>query len=429
MPSDELRVARLLQLPKRLARYSAAALGAAAALAGIIPVSAVAASQPLDRLIHGLRGSSWQVVAGQPNFGKRLTDIEVDPSDPAFLLATIDGGDVTLSKDGGRTWRELQTPAGGLSSGAIWHSGTHRDVFVAGERGLYRTGDQGAHWEQLASQPGRVSVYSSVILFSLAGQLWRSDLPNVSWTRFTFADQPGIGLAYEWTNDGHETILRAAISSRTGQVVVSRKNGGAPFQSASLPAAAHQPWRFLALPGSATVFAAAVGIWRSDDAGRTWQRASAAPASGLSGDDPTRTCCSLLTSLQLIRIDGQQILLTGGVAGVAASADGGHSWTPVDNAIGPPTLPSFGLVTAAPAADGLGMVAAIPSAIAYNRISGLKADLVTPGAGALSDPGGYWTLSTILLVGAGVGALMLVIAAGSRLPWWGRIRRRSGIES
>jgi hypothetical protein len=362
-------------------------------------------------LAHGLVGTTWQVVGGIPNAQFRITAIRVDPADPKFVIATVDGGGFYLSTNGGLSWAVRASPAGGLTNGEIWHEGHQRQLFVSGDRGLARSTDDGRSWTTLSQDIGEVRVVDSVILFHISGELWRSRLPIISWQHFPISGSTGKGVAYEWSHDGHETILADGTTIKGSRAVLYRKDGSQPFQPTSFPFdKALQIEAMVAVPNTTTVFVAAVGVWRSTDAGITWQ--SVSPVGTRDGvftrsNDPNSICCPLITNLYLADVDGQEVLFGAGHPGMVYSTDRGMNWAPMAGADAYPRLPPFDHAALAPLPDGLHFITDIRSALVSDVIPHVNLRLVdTPAAGDLEAPGPDLTW---VLTGAGAVALVFVL--------------------
>lgn len=376
-----------------------------------MPAPASAAPDSLAALQRqGFGGRLWRVTGGLPNAQFRITDLRVDPEDPAFILATVDGSGYYVSHDGGGSWAIGRSPKGGLSESAIWDHAHHRDIFVAGDHGLARSTDDGRTWTLVTDNIGDVSITGSVIDFHIAGEVWRSSLPDVSWQHIPIIGAVGNGISYEWRHDGRETILATGGDKRSAKAVLYRKDGDGDFAPTSfLYDKAKQIESFLAIPNSATIFVAAVGIWRSDDAGMSWRRLS--PVGHREGgltrqDDPQAVCCPLISDLALLQLDnGQQVLVGAGRIGISLSTDLAVHWVALPGGEAFPNLPSFDHTVVAPMADGLHFASDIRSALATNTIPGLHARLIEPDATA--PPETHW-LASLLLVAGGICALGMV---------------------
>jgi photosystem II stability/assembly factor-like uncharacterized protein len=83
-----------------------------------------------------------------PTLRAQLMGIAVNPSDPKRILAT--GGGISLSTDGGRTWRPVLDQPNGAGP-VSWSASNPRLAYVVGfDRTLWRSNDAGATWTQVA---------------------------------------------------------------------------------------------------------------------------------------------------------------------------------------------------------------------------------------------------------------------------------------
>lgn len=114
-------------------------------------------------------GRSWETrgrLAG--------LDLAVHPTDPAIVLATVQGGTAT-SRDGGRSF---SAPTGPQLAYLSWSPGGAL-YGLAPDAALYSSGDGGASWQRLGTVPGGrpqalTAVDQNQILIATAGGLYRS---------------------------------------------------------------------------------------------------------------------------------------------------------------------------------------------------------------------------------------------------------------
>lgn len=106
------------------------------------------------------RGLSWRTQAGlgvPDGQGNRLA---ADPSDAdvvyvAVTLTDSGTGALVRSDDGAQTFHPVLNSSGGLSDVVVAPSG--REVFAAGDEGVFASYDSGGHWQQLPGAPTQVS--------------------------------------------------------------------------------------------------------------------------------------------------------------------------------------------------------------------------------------------------------------------------------
>lgn len=235
-------------------------------------------------------GRTWNPLFNQEATGS-IGSLAVAPSDPAVLYVgtgqvtsrwdATSGNGVYRSGDGGRTW-EPRGLADSHHIGRVWIDPRNADtVLVAAlghlfgpnaERGVFRTTDGGKSWQKvlfvdestgatdLAADPAAPeTVFASV--WQVRGYPWLSYFtPNVG---------PGSGIyksadgGRTWTRlSGHG--LPAGPLGRIGLAVAPGSRGARVY--ATIDAAAE---------------AGVAGLYRSDDAGGSWQRVN--PTASLAG--------------------------------------------------------------------------------------------------------------------------------------------------
>ena len=218
-------------------------------------------------------GETWTpILDGQPIAS--VGALELAPSDPRILYAgtgeadmrsDITFGDgVYKSNDGGQTWRNTGLRDSRQIGRILIHPTNPSLVYVAAlghaygpneERGVFRTKDGGASWQKvlfknadtgavdLAFEPGRPeTIYAA---------LWRAR--RTPWSAYPPIEGPGSGL-YKSTDGGdHWTEL-------TGHGLPA-----GPLGRIGIAVAPSAPHRVYAL-----VTANDGGLFRSEDAGATW---------------------------------------------------------------------------------------------------------------------------------------------------------------
>ena len=186
----------------------------------------------------------------------RVTNIVIDPADPAQVWVGVEVDGVYHSADGGETWRHL---------GELGETPFHGDI-----HGLALRRSASGGTELLATTP-----------FGLATSTDRGD--RWSWRSFDGFDK-GSGNPYAYCRgifvapDDPDTMLVGCgdyIPGRTGAIEVSH-DGGTTWERPMLPATPNSTVYWMAthpgLPGcvvAATVFGQ---LFTSDDAGRTWDK-------------------------------------------------------------------------------------------------------------------------------------------------------------
>lgn len=206
--------------------------------------SALAASPADPRLVYrGLRrrvqpshsvdvsadgGSTWMSTLIWLS-GSEARAIQVSPADPARVYVSVKSLGLYVSRDGGASWtRPLEGSTLGLTPSVIAPHPTDAETVYANGRGIVKSGDGGASWQQIAD----------LVVHDLAIDPTRPD-----------------------------TIY--AVGSQLHR----SRNGGASWKVISLDLPARAELHSVAVDGAGgTVFVGhTFGVLRSTDGGRTWK--------------------------------------------------------------------------------------------------------------------------------------------------------------
>jgi photosystem II stability/assembly factor-like uncharacterized protein len=256
---------------------------------------------------------------GPVNFGGRVTDLAVHPTDASTAYAAMASGGVFKTINGGIDWVPCFDDQAVLSCGAVAvDPGQPETVWVGtGEAnagsysffglGIYRSDDGGSTWQNKGLAEGRYIARIAVdptdgdrVFAAVTGKLFGTG-PNRgvfrtldggdSWERcFALTDSTAaIDLAMHPQNPN---LIYAAMWERV-RGLTYRRSGG---------------------PSS--------GIWRTTDGGDTWQHLT----SGLPGGSNGRIGISLCTSQPdiLYAVYADDI---GYLSGVYKTTNGGDTWT------------------------------------------------------------------------------------------------------
>ena len=217
--------------------------------------------------VPGLDAFVWRSI-GPVNMAGRITDIEAVEGTTRIVYAGTAGGGVWKTVNNGTTWRPIFDDQPHLSIGDIAIASSDPDVVWVGTgeannrqsssygAGVYRSNDAGATWTHVGLEAsgsiGRIVIDPgdpNVVYVAAAGDLFKAD--------------PERGL-FKTTDGGRSWSRSHVIDEDTGFIDVVMD----PTDSRILFAASYQrrraPFGFNGGgPGS--------GLWRTDDAGRTWQ--------------------------------------------------------------------------------------------------------------------------------------------------------------
>jgi photosystem II stability/assembly factor-like uncharacterized protein len=313
-------------------------------------------------------GRTWS-AADFPVRSESYTNARVVAANDGTAFAAL-GAAIERSSDGGRTWEHLGTVPAGFRATALAVSPDFASdgVVIAGghygSRYLIRSGDRGATWR---------------VVFDASAVEGASDIGAIAFSPRFASD----GMVYAWLQDGgllvstdggfNWTLQAAEQKGFYGQSMAVAPGGdrlilGALYGSVLVSDDRGRTWTDLRdrIPGervwsTAVLFDSAgmlylstdQGVYRSPDAGDTWQRASAGLPVDAQSNQPTEV---------------RALAFSGGVlygalrqGGVFASADQGTTWrstltgepaSPIEPAAAPTTpapLPSPSPPTDTPA--------------------------------------------------------------------------------
>ncbi len=226
-------------------------------------------------------GRTWQPIFDQQSVGS-IGAIAIAPSAPNVVYVGTGEADMRSdiaqgtgmyrSRDGGKSWTRIGLDDSQQIGKIIVDAADPNTVFVAAlghpygpnkERGVFRTRDGGETWQRvlgnddatgaidLAFEPGNAkTIYAA---------MWQTR--RTPWNIYPPANGPGSGL-YKSTDGGDTwTPMRAnGFPEHVGRIGVA--------------VAPSQPERVYAIVDSMTVEDDVGGLYRSDDAGASWQRVS-----------------------------------------------------------------------------------------------------------------------------------------------------------
>jgi len=231
---------------------------------------------------HGQVADALQALnlreVGPAVAGGRISDIEVDPRDPARWYVAVGSGGVWKTENAGTTWTPVFDEQPSYSIGDVALDPTNPDVVwvgtgenvsgrhVAWGSGVYRSRDGGATWESMglprSEHIGKILVHpenGDVVLVAAEGPLWSS------------GGERGV---YRTTDGGASWEAVLTVDEDTGATDLEFDPSDPDVVYAATFQRRRHVWGYMAGgPGS--------GIWKSTDAGASWREVSR----GLPGGD------------------------------------------------------------------------------------------------------------------------------------------------
>src|SRR3954454_16502734 len=227
--------------------------------------------------------TAWQLV-GPANVGARVTDVQVDHTTPDAVFAAVSGGGIWRSTDKGINWT------------SIWPDSNVQTM------GAFAQAPDGTLWAGTgeANPPGGGLTY-------FGDGIYKSTDNGAHWTN--------MGLT------GSESIGRIAVDPTNSNIV------------------------FAAATGHVARSAAQRGLYRTVDAGKTWELVLAPPNATTGAVDvainPTNPQIVYATLWDHRRTNGTRVY--GGVgSGLFRSNDGGTTWKRLETMAAGQAIPAVG---------------------------------------------------------------------------------------
>lgn len=152
---------------------------------------------------------TWVQVFLEERTGERVASLDIDPGDGTIWGAEV-GGDVIISRDGGRSWTVVKRFDFQLQEIAVDEQSPGRVYVASLKSGLYRTDDAGINWQDLregmknfrdSSTFYRMQINSaqkdSIFWISKYG-IMRSDDAGATWKDLQLLTRPGAVVIYSF---------------------------------------------------------------------------------------------------------------------------------------------------------------------------------------------------------------------------------------
>jgi hypothetical protein len=322
---------------------------------------------------------------------REIASIDAAPEDPAVIYAADQQGSLYRSLDGDKTWEDISAVLAGARVRSVAASIPRmRIVFVATDRGVYRSTNGGTRWELVLSGNASLVIADAaspnrMYAITEAG-VWRSlDLGDEDIGERWHLAAEAIGPGTMCLVPGKDPIFLTEREDR-----IYAKRGAAEWQLlGELPYsgdASQTLW--LSAPAHDTIYAAVriyesgvdfVGLWRTLDGGKTW--------TAIVGDGLWAYIQSYTKAVGMGlrgRIEGiashpseSNTLFAATSAGVFCSRDAGDTWKACNDGLEIPRASGI-FVT------GGGFYAATPAGLFE------------------SDTGEKWKSANLVLIGPGV---------------------------
>lgn len=282
-----------------------------------------------DQNLSARTQGSW-VVEGPGNIGARVNTLAVDPKDPSVIFAGFSEGGLFRTINGGSSWEPVFDTQNRLSIGSVVIDPFNSNIIYAGTGdpnvsgypfigdGLYRSEDGGETWQYLGLRDtriiSRVRISNSnpnVIYVSAMGLpfeknihrgLYRSSDGGATWNQILHInDSTGVSdfvihpqnhnIVYATGWNRIRNNKKSLVSGPDAKIYKSTDGGqnwrilqnGLPMDRSSrigIDICLSNPQVLFACYADASNFNLK-GIFRSDDAGESWQEMPIGPNAGL----------------------------------------------------------------------------------------------------------------------------------------------------
>ena len=309
--------------------------------------------------------ANWTMIGPQPTGGGtmnvtagRVNAIAIDPRDNDVVYIGAAEGGVWKTTDGGVTWAPLTDQQPSLASGSIAIDPNNPDTIYVGTgeenfaqdsyygAGILKSTDAGASWTNivgpfLRDKIGAIAVQpvnSQVVICASTTGIWRSSDAGNTWAQ-VLPGAVGITVVFDPANDAGVYATLGSVGGNVRNGVYHSADSGLTWQlltgaaPAALPASnvgrielavskSAPSTLFAQIQDSSTInFGALLGIFKSTDAGATWNKLPLSPAQVAAWGNQ-------LWYDNTIRVSPTDSnLVYAGALQIYRSVDGGTTWT------------------------------------------------------------------------------------------------------
>lgn len=273
------------------------------------------------------KGASWTRFARLGGHDYVLDNMVIDPVSGtmyvgAWSVEDNDAGDVFRSTDGGKNWQALKD-LHGKSVRALALSASNPKVLAVGALdGVYRTQDGGESWQRISPPHHReikniesvaIDPKNPEIVYAGTWHLpWKTSDGGKTWQHIkqgVIDDSDVFSIIIS-----HQDPMTVYISACSG--IYKSENAGGLFRKAQgIPFSARRTRVLQQDPNHPdTVYAGTTeGLWRTQDAGKSWNRITAANL--------------IVNDVMVDPRDSNRVLMATDRSGVLASSDAGATFT------------------------------------------------------------------------------------------------------
>jgi len=276
-----------------------------------------------------LVSQDWGEVWTPSMRDKLIWEVTVSPHSTGILYAGGDGSGLFISADGGITWSERNNGLGGTYTSLTIHPFDNAILFAEGGYRIHRSTDRGQTWDFLTNQGGRLTFDADRnTMYILADTILQSKDNGKTWQSLARTNQS----ISSFVTDPQQPNMLIAVHASGFSL---SEDGGKTWDESNNIA-----WALL----TQSIFGSIFTSLFPDQAGEQFYVLINSETNGhifrLDGNTGAWDICQLASNLTTINLlvidprDNNRTVISSPGNGLMTSADGCHSWRPINTGLG-----------------------------------------------------------------------------------------------